>query len=155
MSNKVKEYFKKVGLADRIQVFDTSSATVELAAAAINCHPSRIAKTLSFMVEQKPILIVVSGDAKIDNPKYKAQFGTKATMLKPDQAVELIGLEVGGICPFAIKDGVTVYLDKSLQRFETVYPACGSSNSVLELSIQELKQHSNSIAWIDVCKGWS
>ena len=152
---KVKEYFTQLGIADRVQEFDVSSATVELAAQALNCEPCRIAKTLSFMVDGHAILIVTAGDAKIDNPKYKAQFGTKAKMLTPDEAETLIGHAVGGVCPFGINEGVTVYLDNSLKRFETVFPACGSSNSAIELSIEELEKYSGYAAWIDVCKGWN
>jgi prolyl-tRNA editing enzyme YbaK/EbsC (Cys-tRNA(Pro) deacylase) len=152
--DKVKAYFEKYGIADRIQEFDVSSATVELAAAALNCAPMRIAKTLSFMVNGNAILIVAAGDAKIDNQKYKAQFGTKAKMLSPDEAVELVGHAVGGVCPFAVNNGVSVYLDESLKRFETVFPACGNSNSAIELTINELEKYSNYTAWVDVCKGW-
>ena len=132
--------------------FPVSSATVELAALAVGCEPQRIAKTLSFMVGEKPILIVAAGDARIDNPKYKAQFSQKAKMLSAQQAAELIGHAVGGVCPFAVNAGVTVYLDESLRRFETVFPACGSSNSAIELTILELEQYSGFDAWIDVCK---
>ena len=152
---KVKEYFNQFSIADRVQEFTVSSATVELAAQALNCEPCRIAKTLSFMVDGHAVLIVTAGDAKIDNPKYKAQFGTKAKMLTPDEAETLIGHAVGGVCPFGINEGVTVYLDNSLKRFETVFPACGSSNSAIELSIEELEKYSGYVAWIDVCKGWS
>ena len=151
---KVKEYFKKYGLENKILEFDVSSATVALAAQALNCEPCRIAKTLSFMVDAKPILIVTAGDAKIDNPKYKAQFGAKAKMLTPDEAETLIGHAVGGICPFAVKEGVIIYLDRSLKRFETVFPACGSSNSAIELTIAELEKYAGYPAWVDVCKGW-
>jgi len=151
---KVKEYFNQFGMADRVQEFTVSSATVELAAQALHCEPCRIAKTLSFMVDGHAVLIVTAGDAKIDNPKYKAQFGTKAKMLAPDEAETLVGHAVGGVCPFGINDGVTVYLDNSLKRFETVFPACGSSNSAIELSIEELEKYSGYAAWIDVCKGW-
>ena len=151
---KVKAYFKDYGLEGRIQEFDVSSATVELAAGALHCEPQRIAKTLSFMMDGHAVLIVTAGDAKIDNPKYKAQFGTKAKMLTPDEAETLIGHAVGGVCPFGINEGVTVYLDNSLKRFETVFPACGSSNSAIELSIEELEKYSGYVAWIDVCKGW-
>ena len=151
---KVKEYFNQFGMAGRVQEFTVSSATVELAAQALNCEPCRIAKTLSFMVDGHAVLIVTAGDAKIDNPKYKAQFGTKAKMLTPDEAETLIGHAVGGVCPFGINEGVTVYLDNSLKRFETVFPACGSSNSAIELSIEELEKYSGYVAWIDVCKGW-
>ena len=149
---RVRAYFAKFGMEDRILEFSVSSATVELAAVAVGCEPQRIAKTLSFMVGEKPILIVAAGDAKIDNPKYKAQFSTKAKMLSFDQAAELIGHAVGGVCPFAVKEGVTVYLDESLKRFTTVFPACGSSNSAIELTIPELEQYSGFAAWVDVCK---
>lgn len=152
---KVKEYFAQFGISDRVQEFDVSSATVELAAQALNCEPCRIAKTLSFIVDGHAVLIVAAGDAKIDNPKYKAQFGTKAKMLTPDEAETLIGHAVGGVCPFGINEGVAVYLDNSLKRFETVFPACGSGNSAIELSIEELERYSGYTAWIDVCKGWN
>ncbi len=152
---KVKEYFAQFGIADRVQEFTVSSATVELAAQALNCEPCRIAKTLSFMVDGHAVLIVTAGDAKIDNSKYKAQFGAKAKMLTPDEAETLIGHAVGGVCPFGINEGVTVYLDNSLKRFATVFPACGSSNSAIELSIEELERYSSYAAWIDVCKGWT
>ncbi len=152
---KVKKYFEQFGMENRVREFDLSSATVELAAAALDCEPCRIAKTLSFMVADKPILIVAAGDAKIDNPKYKAQFGTKAKMLMPEETVTLIGHAVGGVCPFAVNDGVTVYLDDSLKRFDTVFPACGSSNSAVELTIEELEKYSSFDFWIDVCKGWN
>ena len=132
-----------------------SSATVDLAAQALNCEPCRIAKTLSFLVGEGPILIVMAGDAKIDNPKYKAQFGAKAKMLTPDEAQSLIGHAVGGVCPFGVNPGVTVYLDESLKRFETVFPACGSGNSAIELTIPELERYSNFAEWVDVCKGWN
>ena len=150
----VKEYFTQFGMADRVREFDVSSATVELAAQALGCQPCRIAKTLSFLVDGRAVLIVAAGDTKIDNPKYKAQFGTKAKMLTPDEVVELVGHAVGGVCPFGIKEGVAVYLDCSLKRFETVFPACGSSNSAIELSIEELERYSGYTAWVDVCKGW-
>ena len=152
---KVKAFFASRGMEERIQEFETSSATVELAAQALRCEPCRIAKTLSFMVNGSPVLVVVAGDAKIDNPKYKAQFGTKAKMLTPDEAVELVGHAVGGVCPFAVKKDVAVYLDESLKRFETVFPACGSSNSAIELTIGELERLSAPVAWVDVCKGWN
>ena len=152
---KVKEYFKKYGMESRIREFEVSSATVELAAEALHCEPCRIAKTLSFMVDEHPILIVAAGDAKIDNPKYKAQFGTKAKMLTPDEVQTMICHAVGGVCPFALNSGVVSYLDISLKRFQTIFPACGSSNSAIELTIEELEQCSDYAAWIDVCKGWS
>lgn len=149
---KVREYFKTLGIDNRIQEFNESSATVELAARALGCAPERIAKTLSFKLKEDCILIVAAGDVKIDNPKYKAQFGGKASMLKFDEAAELIGHAVGGVCPFAVNDGVKIYLDESLKRFPTVFPACGSSNSAIELTIEELEKYSDYIDWVDVCK---
>lgn len=151
---KVKQYFSEIGIAERIREFDVSSATVELAAVALECEPCRIAKTLSFMVDGHAVLIVTAGDAKIDNSKFKAQFGTKAKMLTPDEVETLVGHGVGGVCPFAVNDGVPVYLDESLKRFVTVFPACGSSNSAVELSIDELEKYSGFVSWIDVCKNW-
>ncbi len=151
---KVKEYFKNFGIENRILEFDVSSATVELAAQALGCEGCRIAKTISFMVDGGAVLIVCAGDAKIDNAKYKAYFGTKAKMLSYEEASELIGHAVGGICPFATNEGVKIYLDESLKRFETVFPACGSSNSAIELTIPELEKYSSYIDWIDVCKSW-
>ena len=151
---KVKAYFSKHGMADRIKEFDVSSATVELAAQALGCEPCRIAKTLSFLVDGHAILIVTAGDASIDNPKYKAHFGTKAKMLSPEDAKNMVGHAVGGVCPFGINEGVTVYLDESLKRFTTVFPACGSSNSAIELTIAELETYSGYDSWIDVCKNW-
>jgi prolyl-tRNA editing enzyme YbaK/EbsC (Cys-tRNA(Pro) deacylase) len=151
---KVKEYFKTYGMEGRVLEFDVSSATVDLAAQALGCEPCRIAKTLSFLVDGRPILIVAAGDTKVDNPKYKARFSAKAKMLTPDEVETLIGHAVGGVCPFAVNDGVTVYLDESLKRFDTVFPACGSSNSAIELTIPELEQYSGYSAWVDVCKGW-
>ena len=152
--DKVKAYFREFGIEDRIQEFEVSSATVALAAQALNCEECRIAKTLSFHVNDKVVLIVAAGDAKIDNPKYKAQFSCKAKMLAFEEAENLIGHAVGGVCPFGIKEGVKVYLDESLKRFETVFPAAGSSNSAIELSIAELEKYSNMEAWVDVCKAW-
>lgn len=149
---KVREYFKTQGMEDRVQEFEVSSATVALAAQALGCDENRIAKTLSFHVGQKVVLIVAAGDAKIDNSKYKAFFSAKAKMLAFEEAEELIGHAVGGVCPFAVNEGVEVYLDESLKRFETVFPACGSSNSAIELTINELEQHSGFVSWIDVCK---
>lgn len=151
---KVREYFKNFGIENRILEFDVSSATVELAAQALGCEGCRIAKTISFMVDGGAVLIVCAGDAKIDNAKYKAYFGTKAKMLSYEEASELIGHAVGGICPFATNEGVKIYLDESLKRFETVFPACGSSNSAIELTIPELEKYSSYIDWIDVCKSW-
>ncbi len=149
---KVKKYFEEKGIADRILEFEASSATVELAAKALHCEENRIAKTLSFHVGEKIVLIVAAGDAKIDNAKYKAQFGVKAKMLSFDEAEPLIGHAVGGVCPFAVNEGVEIYLDISLKRFNTVFPACGSSNSAIELSLSELEEYSNYIDWIDACK---
>ncbi len=149
---KVKEYFAQFGIEGRIQEFDVSSATVELAAAALKCEPARIAKTLSFSTPEGAILIVMAGDARVDNPKFKLRFNTKAKMLSPDEAESLIGHAVGGVCPFAVNKGVKVYLDESLKRFETVFPACGSSNSGIELTIDELEQYSASSEWVDVSK---
>ena len=149
---KVRAYFEQFGIADRIKEFHESSETVELAAHALCTEPCRIAKTLSFMLGDKAILIVTAGDAKIDNHKYKSFFGAKAKMLKPEEVNDLIGHGIGGVCPFGINDGVTVYLDESLKRFETVFPACGSSNSAIELTIPELEKYSNFVEWIDVCK---
>ena len=151
---RVKAFFAQYGIENRVREFDVSSATVDLAAQALGCEPCRIAKTLSFLVDGRAILIVAAGDAKIDNPKYKARFGTKARMLTPEEAVALVGHAVGGVCPFAVNEGVTVYLDESLKRFATVFPACGSSNSAIELSIDELEKYSGFVAWIDVCKNW-
>ena len=152
---KVREYFNKYGIENRMREFDVSSATVELAAEALHCEPCRIAKTLSFMVKEGPVLIVAAGDAKIDNPKYKAQFGVKAKMLTPEEVLQLIGHAVGGVCPFAVHEGVSVYLDESLKRFDTVFPACGSSNSAIELTVPELEKYSSFTSWVNVCKGWS
>ena len=149
---KVRAYFKGYGIEDKILEFPVSSATVELAAKALNTDGCRIAKTLSFSVNEYPILIVTAGDAKIDNKKYKTFFGAKAKMLSFDEVEEKIGHAVGGVCPFAINVGVKVYLDESIKRFKTVFPACGSSNSAIELTPDELEKYSNFIEWIDVCK---
>ena len=149
---RVREYLKQFNIEEKIQEFEVSSATVQLAAAALGCEPERIAKTLSFMVDEKPILIVAAGDAKIDNPKYKAMFHTKAKMIHAEEVEGLIGHAVGGVCPFGINEGVTVYLDESLKRFTTVFPACGSSNSAIELTTPELEKYSGYDSWIDVCK---
>lgn len=149
---RVKEYFSKYHMEERIREFTVSSATVELAAKALGCAPERIAKTLSFLVEGHAILVVTAGDAKIDNHKYKEQFGTKAKMLSPEEVTDLVGHAVGGVCPFAVKEGVEVYLDVSLKRFETVFPACGSANSAIELTIPELEEYSGYVSWVDVCK---
>ena len=149
---KVRAFFRQYGLEERIQEFDVSSATVELAAQALKCEPCRIAKSLSFLVDGAAILVVAAGDARIDNAKFKAKFQTKAKMLSPADAEALIGHAVGGVCPFAVNDGVKVYLDESLKRFATVFPACGSSNSAIELTLPELEQYSGFVEWVDVCK---
>ena len=149
---KVREYLKPYGVADRMREFEVSSATVELAAMAVGVEGARIAKTLSFKVGEEPILIVAAGDAKVDNSKYKHFFGTKAKMLSPDEVETLVGHAVGGVCPFGINDGVKVYLDESLKRFETVFPACGSSNSAIEMSMEDLEKYSGYEQWVDVCK---
>ena len=151
---KVRAFFREKGIEDRVQEFPVSSATVELAAQALGVEGKRIAKTLSFLVGDQCVLIVAAGDAKVDNAKFKAQFHTKAKMLPHDQVPEYVGHAVGGVCPFAVKEGVAVYLDESLRRFETVFPACGSSNSAIELTIPELMTYADTDAWIDVCKGW-
>ena len=150
--NRVRAYFEEKGIAERIQEFEISSATVALAAQALQCEENRIAKTLSFHVDGKVVLIVAAGDAKIDNGKYKAQFGTKAKMLSFDEVEPLVGHGVGGVCPFAVNEGVEIYLDVSLRRFQTVFPACGSSNSAIELSIEELEEYTDFVDWINVCK---
>ncbi len=149
---RVKAYFRTYGMESRVQEFDVSSATVALAAEALHCEPQRIAKTLSFMVDGHAVLVVTAGDRKVDNHKYKAQFGAKAKMLSPEEVEALVGHAVGGVCPFAVKEGVEVYLDISLKRFETVFPACGSSNSAIELTVAELEEHSAYAGWVDVCK---
>ena len=144
---EVKAFFAARGMEDKVLEFATSSATVGVI-------PARIAKTLSFMTAEGPLLVVTAGDAKIDNHKYKETFGCKAKMLTPEEAVELVGHAVGGVCPFAVKPGVKTCLDVSLQRFTTVFPACGSSNSAIELTCEELYELSEALAWVDVCKGW-
>ena len=152
---KVREYFKVLGIEERIREFEVSSATVELAAVAVGVEGARIAKTLSFKVDEKPILIVAAGDAKVNNGAYKAYFHTKAKMLTHEEAHTMIGHDVGGVCPFALSEDVAVYLDESLKRFETVFPAAGSSNSAVEMTCAELEKYSsNFTAWVDVCKGW-
>lgn len=153
---KVRAYFSQFQLAEKIMEFEVSSATVELAAQAVNCVPARIAKTLSFRMksQDKAILVVTAGDAKVNNAKYKAQFGEKAVMLSPEEVTACIGHSIGGVCPFGIKEGVSVYLDVSLKRFSTVFPACGSSNSAIELTMAELETYSNCMAWVDVCNNW-
>lgn len=152
---KVRAYFAARQMEERIVEFDVSSATVELAAVAVGCEPGRIAKSLSFMLDGAAILVVAAGDARVDNKKYKAQFGAKAKMLSAQEAIDLVGHAVGGVCPFAVNAGVKVYLDESLRRFETVYPACGSANSAIELTMAELEEHSGCVSWVDVCKDWN
>lgn len=150
----VRTYLKQFSAADRILEFDTSSATVELAAKAVGCEPARITKTLSFKVGESCILVAAAGDARIDNAKYKAQFGTKAKMLGPEEVAAMTGHAVGGVCPFGVPEDVKVYLDVSMKRFETVFPAAGSSNSAIEVTPEELEEFSRAQGWVDVCKGW-
>lgn len=151
---KVRSYFRPLGREADILEFPVSSATVELAAEAVGVIPARIAKTLSFLVEDSCVLIVTAGDTRVDNKKFKVLFHTKAKMLTPEQVLELTGHAIGGVCPFGNPDGVKTYLDISLQRFETIFPAAGSSNSAIELTCDELAQYSHSLGWIDVCKDW-
>ncbi len=151
---KVRTYFRGCGIEDRVREFTVSSATVALAAQALGVEEARIAKTLSFCVDDSAVLIVMAGDARVDNPKFKAQFHTKAKMLSHEAASEQVGHAVGGVCPFAVNDGVQIYLDESLRRFTTVFPACGSANSAIELTIPELEQYARPNGWVDVCKGW-
>ena len=150
--DKVKAYFRQYGMEERVREEATSSATVEEAAATLGCGPERIAKTLSFHQGDRAVLVVTAGDQKIDNKKYRQQFGCKAQMLKFEEVEPLVGHGVGGVCPFAVNEGVDVYMDVSLQRFETVFPAAGSSNSMIELTIEELETYSRSKGWVDVCK---
>lgn len=149
---KARNYLKKYGLDNNVMEFSVSTATVEEAAKAINCKEQEIAKTLSFIVEDKPILIVVSGDSRVDNGKYKAEFNTKAKMIPFDNVEQMVGHAVGGVCPFGVNDDVAIYLDNSLKRFKTVYPACGSSNSVIKLTLEQLQKIINYEKWVDVCK---
>ena len=151
-AEKAKAHLEKYGFADRIKTLDQSSATVELAAQALGCEPARIAKSLTFAVNDEPIMIVTAGDVKVDNAKYKARFGAKAKMLSPEQVTELVGHAVGGVCPFGINAGVSVYLDESLKRFERVFPAAGSGNTAVDLSLEELEKCSEFKEWIDVTK---
>ena len=149
---RARAHLEKLGLQNRIRVSDQSTATVALAAAAFGVEEARIAKTLSYLVDGAPVLIVAAGDARVDNRKFKGAFHTKAKMLTPEQAEEMIGHAVGGVCPFGVKEGVRVYLDESLRRFETVYPACGTANSAVELTIPELERASEAVGWVDVGK---
>ena len=150
----VREYLSKFSMQDKIFEFNLSRASVELAALALGCEGKRIAKTLSFLVGSNPILVVAAGDARIDNKKFKAFFGTKAKMIPFDEIEAYIGHSAGGVCPFGVKSGVKVYLDVSLRRFNTVFPACGSANSAIELNLEELEKLSNAQCWVDVCKDW-
>jgi prolyl-tRNA editing enzyme YbaK/EbsC (Cys-tRNA(Pro) deacylase) len=149
---KGRAYFRQFGMEDRVREFDVSSATVELAALALGVEGARIAKTLSFKKDDSCILILAAGDARIDNHKFKDRFHMKAKMLAPEEVLSIVGHPVGGVCPFGINDGIDVYLDESLKRFETVFPAVGSANSAIELDLDELYKYSNAIEWIDVCK---
>lgn len=151
---KVREYFSQWDMQDKVLELDHSSATVDEAAAALHTEGKRIAKTMSFMVDEQPILVVLAGDAKVDNHKFKEKFHKKASMIKADVVEDIIGHPVGGVCPFAIKAGVDVYLDESLKRFITVFPACGTGNSAIELTLPELEKYSKSKEWIDISKGW-
>ena len=151
---RVRAYLATKGMAERIQEFNVSSATVELAAQALGVEGKRIAKTLSFKLGDRVLLVVAAGDAKVDNSRYKAAFGGKAKMLTAEEAVTLVGHAVGGVCPFAVNDGVEVYLDESLKRFATVFPAAGSANSAIEMTCEELEELSGAKSWVDVCKAW-
>lgn len=151
---KVRTYFAQWGMEDRVQELSQSSATVEEAAAALHTEGKRIAKSMSFLVDDQPILVIFAGDARVDNHKFKMRFHKKATMIKHDDVERLIGHPVGGVCPFAVNPGVEVYLDESLKRFQTVFPACGSANSAIELTLPELETYSYAKEWVDVSKGW-
>lgn len=150
----IRTYLESLGLHDRVRELEQSSATVELAAQALGCEPSHIAKTLSFLAGEQPVLIVAAGDAKVDNAKYKKTFHAKASMIKADKVEELTGYAPGGVCPFLPKEGVKVYLDESLKRFETVFPAAGTSNSAVRLHLDELEKAAKADGWVDVCKNW-
>ncbi|MDO5138922.1 MAG: YbaK/EbsC family protein [Oscillospiraceae bacterium] len=149
---KARAYLEERGYGDRVMVFDVSSATVELAAKAVGTEPEKIAKSMTFKVNDKPVMVVCAGDAKVSNQKFKESFHTKAKMLSFDEVHDCIGHDVGGVCPFGINDGVEVYLDESLKRFEFVYPACGSDNSAVKLAIPELEEVSGYLGWVDICK---
>lgn len=152
---KVKAYFEKIGATEQILEFSVSSATVALAAEALGCEPAKIAKSLTFKEgEDGCIMVVAAGDAKVDNGKFKETFKMKAKMPAFDEVEALCGYAAGGVCPFGVNDNVKVYLDISLKRFDTVFPACGSSNSAVELTLERLEQYSNYIEWVDVCKAW-
>lgn len=151
---EVKTYFESFGLGEKVLEFEISSATVTLAAQALNTEPKRIAKTLSFSYNDSALLVVTAGDSKVDNVKFKQQFGLKARMLSLEQAHSFTGHPVGGVCPFALKEPLTVALDISMKRFETVFPACGSANSAIELTPKELEKYAQTTLWVDVCKDW-
>lgn len=150
----VKEYFKGTEMEDKLYELAESSATVELAAQALGCEPARIAKTLSFFIDERTLLIVAAGDAKVDNHKYKERFGGKARMIPGAEVEARVGHAPGGVCPFVVKEGGEVYLDESLKRFEVVYPAAGSGNSAIRMTLLELEKWSKATGWVDVCKGW-
>lgn len=152
--DKVSQYLAGFDLAERIITLEQSSATVQLAAQALGCEPALIAKTLSFERSGRAILLVAAGDAKVDNKNYKTVFGVKPKMLPPEQVEQLTGFLPGGVCPFAAKEGVEIYLDVSLKRFETVYPAAGSGNTAVKLTLAELEKASRATGWVDVCKAW-
>ena len=153
MSEKrVREHLKQWNAQDRILEFDQSSATVELAAQALGCEEKRIAKTMAFDVSGETVLVVAAGDVKIDNAKFKGAFAAKARMLRPDQLEERVGYPMGGVCPFGVNEGVKVYLDESLKRFDTVYPACGTGNSAIRLNLEELERLGRALGWVDVCR---
>lgn len=149
---KVKSYFDEQGIGDKVLQFERSSATVALAAAAVGCEPAKIAKTMSFYVDEAPVLIVTAGDTKVDNKKFKAHFHQKAKMITYDEVEAETGHAPGGVCPFVLKEGIKVYLDESLKRFDVIYPAAGSSNSAVKLTIDEIQKHTGYMEWIDVCK---
>ena len=151
---RVREYFAKENIKASIMEFDASSATVELAAQAVGCEPRRIAKTMACKINESAILVITAGDAKVDNAKYKKQFGTKAKMVPVDELEALVGHAIGGVCPFGINDGIVVYMDESLKRFTTVFPACGSANSAVEMTIPQLEEYAKITARVDVCKAW-
>ena len=149
---KGRAYFRSLGMEERVREFDVSSATVDLAAQALGVEGARIAKTLSFRTEDGCMLLLAAGDARIDNKKFRDKFHFKARMLSAEEVPELVGHPVGGVCPFGCKEGIPVYLDRSLERFETVFPAVGSPSSAIELNLEELFRFSRAIEWVDVCK---
>jgi len=151
---KARAHLAQFGMENRIREFDVSSATVQLAAQALGCEPARIAKSLSFRLDGHAVLVVAAGDARVDNGKFKARFQAKAKMLTPEETEALVGHAVGGVCPFGIHEAVEVYLDDSLKRFDTVFPACGSANSAIEMTIGELEACACAAGWVDVCKDW-